>query len=237
LAELEGINALRVIKVHGCYRPPGEQSDGFVDTAFFHDGLHDDMKHNVGFGYQDVTANVEGPEGTVRALETSPGRWDVYYKGRRVLQGSPAPLADAKRELQREHINTGEVRLIIQREAKKPGRKPIGEVAMSGAQRKAKYDAKKKLQLPATQRALPPGAAAPPPLGPAVPGPNLVIERNNMHLEKMIAQHEARLDQHDAMFARLDEILTNLLKDPDHPLTREEFWILAAAAARGSQLH
>ena len=184
LAEIEGINALRQIKVNGCYNPASEHAAGFIDGTYSNDEASRDgsitEKASTGFGYQDVTAEIEGPDGTIRALETSPGRWDVYHKGRRILEGSPRPLADAKQELQRDGINSGEVRLIIVHERQKPGRKPIGERAQTGAERKRKYDAKRqiakrarklcaKLKTPAPHRRNETGVVGSLPLEPVAP--------------------------------------------------------------------
>jgi hypothetical protein len=117
-------------------------------------------------------------------------------------------------------------RILAKSPGRNRGRQPMGDSAMTTAERVAKHRAQKKLQLPATQRAL--GTVKPPPLGPAVPGTNLIIERNRMLLEKMARQQDEILD-------RLDQILECLIKDPDRPITREEFQILAVAGTLGAR--
>jgi hypothetical protein len=157
LAEIDGINALRQIKVRGCYRLACEYLDGFIEIRSFND-IGSNAQGNIsseaqsssqlGFqDYQDIEADLYGP-GTIRIEEISPGRFNVYwngtrpYKGLLIVKDSPRPVADAKEYLQREHINTGEIRVITLVEAKNRGRKPIGDKAMTTAERVRNHRAK-----------------------------------------------------------------------------------------------
>jgi hypothetical protein len=152
-AEIDYIDALRYIKIRGRYRPASEYLDGFIDVRSF-----DDMESTskvqsalqLGFrDYQDIEADLYGPS-TIRIEETSPGRWDVYWNGTRhdkgtlIAKDSPTPVRDAEEYLRREHVifSGDEIRMHILREAKKRGRKPIGERAMTGAERVKEHRAR-----------------------------------------------------------------------------------------------
>jgi len=118
-------------------------------------------------------------------------------------------------------------RVLAKSPGRNRGRPPLGESAMTGAERVARHRAQKLSQLPATQRALPPGAAAPMPLWPAVPG-------ISMEIEQMI---ESLLRQAEKYDAYLGEVLDRLADaPPDYILTREEFTIVAAAAVLADRL-
>jgi hypothetical protein len=107
----------------------------------------------------------------------------------------------------------------------KMGRPPIGERAMTNAERKRRE--RNKTHPP--QMRSRPGTVKPPPQGPTVPGSNLIIERNEMLLDQM-ARQSRKLDE---ILRRLDDVLARLKSAaPDHVLTRDELEVIADAAGR-----
>jgi hypothetical protein len=231
LAEIDGINALRAIKINGCYQPASEHAGGFIDATYSNDEASRDGSltevASTGFGYQDVADDVENVLGpvTIRGLEISPNRWDVYYKGRRILEGSPRPIIDARHVLQREGVNSGEVRrMIVLRERHRPGRKPLGDVAMTTVERVAKHRAAKTLP---TQERNQPGAVAPLPLGPVAPGNPYDAE-----IERIMKAVFPEQEQAERYHQQLGDVLDRL-KDapPDYQITKAEFQVIALAAS------
>jgi len=110
---------------------------------------------------------------------------------------------------------------------RKPGRPPIGEHAMTVAERKRRERDKAKTLPP--QERVEPGAVAVP-LRPAVPGIFIAYQEIEQMIESLLRQAE----KYDAY---LGEVLDRLADaPPDYILTREEFTIVAAAAVLADRL-
>jgi hypothetical protein len=139
--EIEGINAMRANKTHGCYRPATEHEEGFVDTVSF-DDCAVSKEVASGFGYQDVTAEVESLRKRLR-------------------------------------------------EQRKAGRKPLGAIAMSSAERVRKHRDAKKRKAPATPGRLPAGAVQPLPLG--LTAPVILFDRYRQQASANVADYWPRL--------------------------------------------
>jgi hypothetical protein len=126
-------------------------------------------------------------------------------------------------------------RILEKSPGRNQGRPLIGDRPQTIAERVARHRAKKKLQfsedqLPATQRALPPGAAAPLPLGPAVPGISIT------EIEQMVA-NLLEYDLAERYHQYLGEVLDRLAAaSPDYILTREEFAVVTAAGLLANRL-
>jgi len=116
------------------------------------------------------------------------------------------------------------------RERRKPRRKPIGEVAMTGAQRRIKhYYAHKPTLLPRERNA--PGAVVPVPLGHAAPGISLTLEIE--HMVSNFLEFELAEKYHQYLGEILDRLAA---APPSYMLSREEFTIVAAAGVLGRRL-
>jgi hypothetical protein len=113
------------------------------------------------------------------------------------------------------------------RERQKPGRKPIGDVAMTNAQYVARHRAKLKATV-ALLNDRPGGAAQPLPLEAAASPPSYDAELEQMIATSLLPEYP----QAERYYQYLSEILDRL-KDapPDYVLTRAEFRVIATAAA------
>jgi hypothetical protein len=111
-------------------------------------------------------------------------------------------------------------RILAKSPGKNRGRPPIGELAMTDAERKRRS----RKTLPPQERHQP-GIVVPVPLGPAVPG----IFNAWMEIEHMVTKYELGLASQ--YHERLGDLLDKLAgAPPDYVLTWDEFKTVAAAA-------
>jgi hypothetical protein len=109
------------------------------------------------------------------------------------------------------------------------GRPPIGEVAMSKAERKRRSRANQKTLSP--QERSQPGAAAPMPLGSAAPGLSLITE-----IERMVS-NLIDIESAERYHEYLRQVLDRLVAaPPDYIMTRQEFTVVAAAGVLADRL-
>jgi hypothetical protein len=124
----------------------------------------------------DATVDDEKLDFSGQACER--GVSEVTPKGEPIGVGRDSDIArDAGFKFEEVNNTVARRRRKPLRERCKPGRKPIGAIAMTGAERKQRHDLKKKLQALATPERPQAGAVQPSPLGLAVPANSL--EGNN----------------------------------------------------------
>jgi hypothetical protein len=141
----------------------------------------------------------------------------------------------SRRKLAFKNGKTREVDCQQSPQTNKPGRKPIGEVAMTGAQRRMKhyYAHKQTKTLPLQERSQPGAVSLP--LG-AVPGPYPRYEAIILEIETMITKLldvELAERYHDYLGQVLDRLV---IAPPDYIISREEFTIITAAAVLADKL-
>ena len=121
-------------------------------------------------------------------------------------------------------------RILAKSPGRNRGRPPIGESAMTAAERKRRSrNQKAKASLPRGRNE--PSTAVPMPLGPAVPGPSLILEIE--HMVSKFLEFELAEKYHQYLGEVLDRLAA---APPSYILSREEFTIVAAAGVLGRRL-
>ena len=126
-------------------------------------------------------------------------------------------------------------RILAKSPGRNRGRPPIGERAMTAAERKQRSrNQKAKASLPRGRNE--PSTAVPMPLGPAVPGTYPRYEAIILEIETMITKLldvELAERYHEYLGQVLDRLV---IAPPDYIISREEFTIITAAAVLADKL-